>query len=557
MSKGTLGLIFLCGLQAAFSQPAITTWHNDNMRTGQNLQETILTPANVNPTQFGKVFSYSVDGNIYAQPLYVPNVTIPNKGVHNVIYVATENDSVYAFDADSRTLNPSPLWYTNVTNPPNVIPYPCLDNHKGCNIYPIIGITGTPVINLATNKIYFVARTKEIVTGQTLPYYYERLHALDITTGAEVPGSPYTICGSQTNVGCKLNSGPFNPLQAGQRAALLWLPQTGFPEGVVFAGFAGKGMMMAFDAQTLNRVADWTVSPNFQVGDQGASGIWGSGGALSADSNGNVYVSVADGNFDANVAGGKNYGDSVIKIKLTKNNSTGKYFFKILDYFTPVDQQCRAFNDIDLGSGVPMLVPRQLGPAPNLIVVGGKTSGVCDSNPSFYLVNRGALGHLGGELQDVAAPLQGYWSSPAYWSNGTQNFVYMSGVQTTSAGDSLRQFALVNGQFNPITSISNTAATFLAGTTPSVSSNGTSNGVLWTIERPAIVDNEKATIPAVLHAYPAVNVSTELYNSNMNASRDKAGYSTKFLPPVIVNGKVYVGTQTELDVYGLCPCPQQ
>jgi hypothetical protein len=556
MSKRTLGLIFLCGCQAAFSQPAITTWHNDTMRTGQNLQETILTPANVNQTQFGKVFSYSVDGNIYAQPLYVPHVTIPNQGLHNVIYVATENDSVYAFDADSKTLNPSPLWYTNVTSPPNVVPYPCLDNHKGCNIVPIIGITGTPVINLATNKIYFVARTKEIVTGQTLPYYYERLHALDITTGAEVPGSPSTICGSQNNAGCKLNSGPFNPLVAGQRAALLWLPQTGFAEGVVFAGFAGKGMMMAFDAQTLNRVADWTASPQTQAGDQGASGIWGSGGALSADSSGNVYVNVADGYFNANVAGGKNYGDSVVKMKLTKNNGTGKYFFNILDYFTPVDQQCRAFDDIDLGSSSPMLVPPQPGSTPNLVVVGGKASGVCDSNPSFYLLNRDALGHLGGELQDVAAPMLGYWSSPAYWSNGVQNFVYMSGVQTTSAGDSLRQFALVNGQFNPITSIANTTATFLAGTTPSVSSNGTNNGVLWTIERPAIVDNEKATVPAVLHAYPAANISTELYNSNMNPSRDQAGFSTKFLPPVIVNGRVYVGTQTELDVYGLCPCPQ-
>jgi hypothetical protein len=556
MSKRTLGLIIVCGCQSAFCQPAITTWHNDNMRTGQNLQETILTLANVNQTQFGKVFSYPVDGNIYAQPLYVPNVTIPSKGVHNVIFVVTENDSVYAFDADSKTLNPSPLWYTNVTTPPNVVPVPCLDNHKGCNIYPIIGITGTPVINLATNKMYFVARTKEIVTGQTLPYYYERIHALDITTGAEVAGSPSTICGSQTHAGCKLNSGPFDPLSAGQRAALVWLPQTGFAEGVIIAGFAGKGMMMAFDAQTLNRVADWTASPQTQAGDVGASGIWGSGGAVSADSNGNVYVNVGDGYFNANVTGGKNYGDSIVKMALALNKNSGKYFFNILDYFTPVDQQCRAFDDIDLGSSSPMLVPPQPGPTPNLIVVGGKTSGACDSNPPFYLVNRDALGHLAGELQDLAAPLQGYFSGPAYWSNGSQNFVYMSGVQSTKAGDSLRQFALVNGQFNPITSISNTAATFLAGTTPSVSSNGTSNGVLWAIERPAIVDNEKATVPAVLHAYPATNVSTELYNSNMNPSRDQAGYATKFLPPVIVNGKVYVGTQTELDVYGLCPCPQ-
>jgi hypothetical protein len=210
----------------------------------------------------------------------------------------------------TATANPSP---------PNVVPYLCLDNHKACNVYPVIGITGTPVIKLATNKIYFIARTKEIVTGQTLPYYYERLHALDITTGAEVAGSPYTICGSQNNTGCKLNSGPFNPLAAVQRAALLWPPQAGFPEGVIFAAFGGKGMMMAFDAQTLSRVADWTASPQYQVGDTGASGIWGSGGAVSGDSQGNVYVTIADGYLNADTIGGKNYGDSVVKLKLTLN----------------------------------------------------------------------------------------------------------------------------------------------------------------------------------------------------------------------------------------------
>src|SRR5579859_2487503 len=209
--------------QKPAAPPAVVTYHNDNARTGQNLKETILTTTNVNATTFGKIFSYAVDGNIYAQPLYVPNVTI-NGSVHNVIYVVTENDSVYAFDADSATLNPNPLWFTPLTNPPTVIAHPCMDHKAACTIYPIVGITGTPAISLATNTMYFVTRTKEIVNGNTTnPYYFQRLHALDITTGLERTGSPATICGDyyRTGMGCQLSSGLFNPLQDGQRPGLL------------------------------------------------------------------------------------------------------------------------------------------------------------------------------------------------------------------------------------------------------------------------------------------------------------------------------------------------
>jgi len=194
----TVILVVGSNLAAGQGSVNVTTWHNDNGHTGQNLQETILTPTNISTTTFGKLFSYPVDGMLYAQPLYVQGVTI-NGTTHNVVYVATENDSVYAFDADSATLNPNPLWHTSFTKPPTVTPVPCADNDIFCNIYPIIGISGTPVINLANQSLYFIARTKEVIAGT--PRYFVRLHALNITTGAEQPNSPVVLCGAAANAG--------------------------------------------------------------------------------------------------------------------------------------------------------------------------------------------------------------------------------------------------------------------------------------------------------------------------------------------------------------------
>ncbi|HTS36330.1 MAG TPA: hypothetical protein VMH04_11695 [Candidatus Solibacter sp.] len=530
----------------------VLTWRNDNGATGQNLKETILTPANVNATSFGKIFSYAVDGNIYAQPLYAQSVAIPNKGTHNVVYIATENDTVYAFDADSATLNPSPLWQTALTNPPNVVAYPCLDNHKACTIYPVIGITGTPVINRATQTMYLVARTKEVVEGQSAPFYFERLHALNIRTGAEMPGSPVTICGdyAHTGQGCQFTTGIFDPLADGQRPGILREATPGFPQGVLYIAFAGQGMVLAYDPTTLARLADWTATPT-PTNTTGGGGIWT---GLTGDANGNVFVPVGDGTFDVNV-GGNNYGDSVVKLNLVSDGSG--YTLQVMDYFTPPDEACRQTTDIDLGSGSPVLLPTQPGANPNLLVIAGKGSATCDTANPIYLVNASNMGGLGGGVQTIAGTAaKGYYSSAGYFNTGVKTNIYLGGVLSSTAGDNLKNYQMANGLFSPTQSVAKTVGTYNAGATPAISANGTRQGILWTIERPEVLWNETGVDLAVLHAYPATNIHSELYNSNMNATRDQAGPATKFQVPTVVNGKVYVGTQTELDVYGLCPCPQ-
>ena len=543
--------------QPPATPPAIVTYQNGNSRLGQNLNETILTTTSVNATNFGKVFSYATDGNIYAQPLYVPNVTI-NGSAHNVIYVVTEADGIYAFDADSATLNPAPLWYTSLVNGSTVIPVPCLDHHAACTIYPNLGITGTPAINLATNTMYFVARTKEVVNGNTTnPFYVERLHALDITTGQEESYSPATICSAiyvTSKMGCQFTSGLFNPLQDGQRPGILLEPTTGFSQGVLWIGFAGQGMMLAFDASNLTQLADWTATPH-PKNTTGGGGIWGSGGGVSGDANGNVFVSIGDGTFDVNV-GGTNYGDSVVKLNVVSNGSGG-YTIQVMDYFTPPDEACRQTTDTDLGAGGPVLLPPQTGTVPNLIVIAGKGNvPACDTANPIFLVNADDMGGLGGGVQSIASTAAlGFWSSPAYFSTGIKFNIYMGGPVTVKTGDSLRQYQLTSGVLGT-TSASKSIETYLSSPTPFISANGTKQGIVWTVQRPEVVDNEKGVNNAVLHAYTATNLHTELYTSSTNATRDLAGPAVKFAVPTAVNGKVYVGTQTELDVYGLCPCPQ-
>lgn len=541
-------------IQAPVTPPSIVTYQNGNSRLGQNLQETLITTTNLNATAFGKIFSYKTDGNIYAQPLYVPNVTI-NGSVHNVVYVVTEADGVYAFDADSATLNPNPLWYTSLVNGNDVIPVPCLDHHAACTIYPTIGITGTPVINLSTNTMYFVARTKEAATS-TNPLYVERLHAIDITTGLEEAYSPALICSaaySTTTYGCQFTSGLFNPLQDGQRPGILLEPTTGFAQGVLWIGFAGQGMMLAFDASNLTQLADWTATPH-PKNTTGGGGIWGSGGGVSGDANGNVYVSIGDGTFDVNV-GGNNYGDSIVKLNLVSNGSGG-YAIQVMDYFTPPDEACRQTTDTDLGSGGPVLLPPQPGNVPNLIVIAGKGDvPTCDTANPFYLVNADNMGGLGGGVQTAPTTASiGFWSSAAYFSTGLKNNIYLGGSVSVKTGDNLKQYTLTNGISG--TPASKSVELYLAGSTPFISANATKNGVVWTIQRPEVVDNEKGVTPALLHAYTATNLHTELYNSSTNATRDPMGPAVKFAVPTVVNGKVYAGTQTELDVFGFCPCPQ-
>jgi hypothetical protein len=542
--------------QPTTTAPAITTYQNGNGRLGQNLQESIITTSNLNATNFGMLFNWPTDGNIYAQPLYVPNVTI-NGSVHNVVYVVTESDGIYAFDADSQSLNPSPLWYTSLVNGTTVTPIPCLAHKNACTIYPNLGITGTPVINLSTNTMYLIARTAE--GPSTNPNYVARIHALDITTGQEESYSPATICSVPFvtgKMGCQLQTGVFNPLGDGQRPGLLLEPTTGFSQGVIWAGFSGQGMMLAFDASNLNLLADWTATPH-PKNTTGGGGIWGAGGGVSGDPNGNVFVAVGDGTFDVNV-GGNNYGDSIVKLNVVPSTTfTSGFAVQVMDYFTPADEACRQTTDADLGSGGPVLLPTQPGSVPNLIFIAGKGNvPTCDTENPVYLVNADNMGGLGGGTQTLGTNADaGFWSSAAYYSDGTHNALYFGGLinENPLTGDNLWAWDLTNGLLNA-TSASQSTEAYVATPTPFISANGTTNAIAWTIMRPEAIDNEKGTNNAILYAYDATNISNELYNSSMNAARDTAGPAVKFAVPTVVNGKVYVGTQAGLYVYGMCPC---
>ena len=505
-----LSLFLTC---AAFGQVAVPTQHNDNYRTGQNTKETILTPANVNKTTFGKLFSQTVDGYIYAQPLYVPNVNIPGKGVHNVVYVATEHDSLYAFDADNNAgSNASPLWQASFVNPGagiNVV----TSGDVSCNdLVPEIGITGTPAIDLTTQTMYLVTKTKD--NGN----FVHKVHAIDITTGAEKFGGPVTV---QARVGLVA----FEPHREAQRAGLL------VQNGLVYIAWASHcdigpyhGWVMAYDAQTLQQKGAWNSTPTGGLG-----GFWQAGAGIAADARNLLYLASGNGDFDRNF-GGKNYGDSIVKLGF---NLAGKLVAK--DYFTPHDQQFLQNTDTDLGSGGVLIIPDKSSKKhPLSLVQVGKEGTV-------YLVNRNGLGKFNANddsqiIQNLPGAVGGMWGMPAFWNNN----IYFGGV-----GDNIKAFRLdpIAGLLSN-TPTSNTTTFFgYPGTTPSISANGTSNGIVWALQ----TDHT----PEVLHAYDATQLSTELYNTGQNAGRDGAGSPVKFVVPTVANGKVYVPAQKLITVYGL------
>jgi hypothetical protein len=561
----TLAILFLSTF--AFSQKApqglaptgtvnVVTRQNDNQHTAQNLQETILTPTNVNSGSFGKIFSYPVDGQVYAEPLYVQGLTMAQGGVHNVVFVATEYDSIYAFDADSAASNPNPLWHVNFLSPPTVAPVPCSQGSGICQLFPIVGITSTPVINLATNTIYAVVRTQE--TSGTTVNWVVRLHALDITSGAEKAGSPATICSATGNGGCILGGtgAQFGPHHQQSRPGLLLVPEAGFPQGVLVIGFSGdSGWVLAFDPTSLKLLASFYTDDEKAhsagrtpgIPGEGHSGIWGAGAAVVADTTGNIYAITGDGFWDGVV----NWGDSLVKLVLTLNSSTGTYSLVPADYFTTSDQACRFAHGLDYGSAGPLILPPQGGTTPNLIFTTGKQVTTCEKTFAGYVINRDNMGHTGGQLSTMSLPNGGAEQSPAYWSNGTTQYIYNGGD-----GDALRAFTVSSAgvSANPVLA---TTPVFDSGTSPVVSANGTSNGIVWALERLDDPDHQPGFQPVVLHAFDA-NTLSELYNSTQAASgRDTAGPAVKFQVPTVANGKVYVATQTELDVYGLCPCGQK
>jgi hypothetical protein len=505
----------------ASAQVAVTTQHNDNYRTGQNTSETILTPANVNTTKFGKLFSQTVDGYVYAQPLYVSKVNIPGKGTHNVVYVATEHDSVYAFDADNKSgANASPLWHVSFINPGAGINVVTSGDVSCSDLVPEIGITGTPAIDLSTKTMYLTAKTKE--NGK----FVQRLHALDITSGAEKFGGPLIIQAQFNGTADGGNKVTFDPFREAQRAGLL------VQNGLVYISWASHcdigpyhGWVLAYDAQTLQQKGVWNATPNGVLG-----GFWQAGAGIAEDSRNLLYIASGNGTFDKNQVGGKNYGDSIIKLGFNLN---GKLIAK--DYFTPHDEQFLENTDTDLGSGGVLLIPDRPGKIhPYLLVQAGKEG-------TIYLTNRNRMGKFNPNddsqiIQNLPGAVGGMWGMPAFWNNK----VYFGGV-----GDNLKMFS-----FDPVagllstTPVSNTLTFFnYPGTTPSISANGATNGIVWALQ----TDHN----PAVLHAYDATHLSTEFYNTTQNATRDNPGSAVKFTVPTIANGKVYVPAQKQLSVYGL------
>jgi hypothetical protein len=515
---------------AAAQLVSVTTYHNDNSRRGLNDKETILAHANVNPAQFGKLFSQRTDGYSYAQPLYLPGVSIPGLGVHNVVYVATEHDTIYAFDADSNQgVNKLPLWQRSFIDPLKGITTVASKADAACSdLVPEIGITGTPVIDAQTGTMYVVVRTK--VNGQ----FFQRLHALDVTTGIEKFGGPTVIKAKVKGTGDGAVNGfvHFDPLRNNQRAGLLLV------NGLIYIAWASHcdngpyhGWVMSYDAHTLQQNGVWNSTPNAGLG-----GVWQAGGAPAADDDGNVYFATGNGGFDADT-GGLDFGDSVLKVGMPLNGQ-----LPVFDYFTPHDQQFLNDQDLDLGSGGPMLLPTQRPGSPHqyLLTLGGK-GGV------IYLIDRDNMGHFNPNNDDqivesVPASISLTGGIAAWWHN-TLYFVPVF--------DTLKAFHFdpKTGLISP-TPVSQTITFFDFPTALlSVSSNGNKDGILWAPQDDGYSKGE----PAILRAYDAHNLAHELYNSEENFTRDDPGAAGKFTVPTIANGKVYFTTHKRLVVYGLLP----
>ena len=508
----------------ASAQRPVTTSQYGSARTGANVSESILTPGNVNVSHFGKLGAFPVDGPIYAQPLYLPAVDVPGKGSHDLVLVATEHDSVYAFDARASS-TASPLWHVNFTSP-GVSPVPAHDVECPL-ISPEVGITSTPVIDLRTGTLYVLARTKEH-KGVLGDIYVQKLHALAINNGTEKFGGPVAIHAFTRGRGVGNSHGTilFDPRRENPRAALL------LSQGRIYLTWASScdagpyhGWVMAYDARTLKQLAVLNTSP-----DANDSGIWLSDTGPASDSAGNIFIATGNGRFDA-ANGGRDYGDSVLRLQAGSKGLT------IADYFTPFNQSTLDSNDEDIGSGGPVLLPDQPGSHTHLLLAGGKGG-------TLYLIDRDHMGgyHAGSDthaVQTVQFPKLALFGAPAFWGGH---------VYVIAGNDVLRDFALRNGQLN----LAHQAALPKypdAGATPAVSSNGAQDGIVWAI---STYNWQRSGPPAVLHAYNAANVEEELYNSAQYA-RDQAGEALRFTTPLVAYGRVYVGTRTELDVYGLLP----
>jgi len=519
---------------SAFGQNAVLTQHNDVSRTGQNTTEPFLTTANVNVNQFGKLFALPTDGQVFAQPLYVPAVTI-NGATHNVLIITTEADSVYAFDADSNTgMNSTPLWKASLAGageaPVNTAAT------IGCFDPAQTGATSTPVIDPTSNTIYVESESTD---GSN---YFHRLHALDLLTGNEKAPGPIQIAATVAGTGDGSTNGQLVFDSANMSLHQLARPGLLLMNGTIYIAFASlcdaapyHGWLFAYDAATFTRTSVYVTTPNGGLG-----GFWMSGAGVAADSGGNIYIASGNGDFDTTNVPALETGDTLLKLGTTNQILT------LLDYFTPQDQQALDNGDLDLGSGGVLLLPDQPGPFPHILVQTGKEGRI-------YVVNRDQLttgnSHYCSNCtndpeiieESNSGAVGGMWSVPAYWNNN----IYFWGTNHV-----LNAIPITNGlpDFTQISS-SSTSLGF-PGATPSISSNGTAAGtaILWAIGRGSAGVNG----PAEVYAFDASNISNELWKSTQAANnRDSAGNYVKFSTTTISNGKVYVGTSSEVDVYGL------
>ncbi len=520
VSKGDLGkavtvaaLVMsacLVGLPQTANSVNVLTQHNDNSRTGANLNEKVLSTSSVNPTHFGKLFARTVDGEIYAQPLYVSSIYIPDSGFQNVVFVCTMHNTVYAFNADDPDAS-SPLWQVNLG--PAV---PAGDVQPCCpDISKEIGILSTPVIDVATKTMYVVARTKADSDD-----YHQWLHALDLTTGHDkFPPNEIVLDG-------------FDPKIENQRTALT------LSGGVVYVAWASHndagpyhGWVMGFDAGTLGLVSEWNATRTGEMG-----GIWQSGGGLCVDPDGSIYVITGNGDYD----GVSNFGNSFVKLRPGSN-------LTVSDWFTPHNYAELNEVDNDLGSANPLLIP-----GTGLIVGGGK-EGV------FYVIDRHNMGRFNdsGDMQIVQS-----WKAygghlhgaPVYWHGPSEELVYL-----WSEDDVLKAFRLTNGEFQPNPAHRGVMAVppGMPGGILSISADGSreGSGVVWATH-PLFGDANKSTVYGIVRAFDASDIARELWNSEQY-SDDTLGYLAKFCPPTVANGKVYIATfSNQLVVYGLLPQPR-
>jgi hypothetical protein len=521
-------IVFLAGFLAAASgigsaQTNVLTYHNDNFHTGQNLTETVLTPSNVNAATFGKLFQLPADGKVDAQPLYVSRLNIPNQGVRNVVFLATEHDSVYAYDADQGG---NPLWQASMLFPGET-PSPML----GCGqVTPEIGVTATPVIDLRAGPhgtMYLVAMSLDSES-----VYHQRLHALDIATGEEEFDGPVEIDAVFPGTGDNSAGGlvHFDPHMYKDRAGLV------LSDGVVYTSWASHcdarpytGWVIGYDQFTLSQALVYNFTPDGEGGT-----IWGAGAGPAVDADGNLLFQLANGTFDTELDGlnfprGGNFGNSFVKL------SVARRIPKVLDYWTMHNSVQESDADIDLGSGGVMLLPDltdATGAIRHLGVGAGK-----DTN--IYIFDRDNMGKFdpAGDqtiYQELSNGLAGgEFASPA-WFNG---WVYWGSV-----GDHIRGFPVAAARLSDRPAM--TSNTFgYPGTTPSISANGDKDGILWALEN---------TDPVVLHAYDVQDISRELYNSRQAFNgRDAAGAAIKWMPPTVADGKVFVPLSNGVAVFGI------